>query len=143
MFCLFFCFVVGVGGSSLLSLEAGGLLEGGTQFGLLFGVAGGGLDGFQGLFVELHGGSGGCGGGPEEIQAIVENIQSTPMKRDKISVNYSGFSFRMNFYGENGRVLDSFVVNSTDTIRSDPFFYCCDGGLCYDYLGELEAQYVN
>ena len=80
---------------------------------------------------------------PEEIQAIVENIQSTPMKRDKISVNYSGFSFRMNFYGENGRVLDSFVVNSTDTIRSDPFFYCCDGGLCYDYLGELEAQYVN
>ena len=80
---------------------------------------------------------------PEEIQAIVENIQSTPMKRDKISVNYSGFSFRMNFYGENGRVLDSFVVNSTDTIRSDPFFYRCDGGLCYDYLGELEAQYVN
>lgn len=53
---------------------------------------------------------------PEEIQAIVENIQSTPMKRDKISVNYSGFSFRMNFYGEDGRVLDSFVVNSTDTL---------------------------
>ncbi|MGM9607405.1 MAG: hypothetical protein ACI3XJ_07860 [Oscillospiraceae bacterium] len=80
---------------------------------------------------------------PDEIQYIVENIQGNKMKRDKISINHSGFSFRMSFYGENETVLDSFMINSANTIRSDPFFYRCDGGLCYDYLQELENKYAD
>ncbi|MBO5282042.1 MAG: hypothetical protein J6B43_02780 [Lachnospiraceae bacterium] len=80
---------------------------------------------------------------PEEIQYIVENIQGIEMERDNISVNYSGYSFRMSFYGENAKVLDRFIINSADTIRCDPFFYRCDGGLCYDYLRELENKYAD
>ena len=76
----------------------------------------------------------------EEIKYIVENIQSREMKKDGISLFHSGYSFRMNFYGENEKVLDSFIINSSNTIRSDPFFYCCDDGLCYDYLEELAGR---
>lgn len=80
---------------------------------------------------------------PEEIAYIVENIQGIEMKRDNISVNYIGYSFRMSFYGENETALESFYMNSDDTIRSDPFFYRCDDGLCYDYLKELEGKYIK
>jgi hypothetical protein len=78
-----------------------------------------------------------------EIQYIVENIQSFAMTREKVSVGYSGYSFRMNFYDNSGKEIDSFIINSADTIRDDPFFYCGNGDLCFDYLKELEDTYVK
>lgn len=80
---------------------------------------------------------------PEEIRAIVENIQAHEMRRDKLSIAYSGFGFRLFFTGENGKTLCSFILNTAGTIRSDPFFYRCDGGLCFAYLAELEEQYAD
>ena len=80
---------------------------------------------------------------PEEIRAIVENIQAYEMRRDKLSIAYSGFGFRMYFNDENGTVLDSFIMNTAGTILCDPFFYRCDGGLCFAYLAELEVQYAD
>lgn len=79
----------------------------------------------------------------EEIRQIVENIQQVQVKRNKISVGYSGYSFRMQFMDKNGKVIDSFIINSSDTIRDDPFFYQSDGGLCYDYMKELEDMYTR
>lgn len=79
----------------------------------------------------------------EEIRYIVENIQGKEMKKGGISLFHSGYSFRISFYGENGKKLDSFIINSSDTIRSDPFFYYCGDGLCYDYLKELENKYAK
>ena len=76
----------------------------------------------------------------DEIRCIVENIQNTKMKKDKLSLNYTGYSFRMKFCSEKGKELASFILNSESTIRKDPFFYRCDGGLCYDYLKELEEK---
>lgn len=80
---------------------------------------------------------------PEEIRQIVENIQQNQMKRHKISVGYSGYSFRMQFVDKSGKIIDSFIINSSDTIRDDPFFYRCDGGLCYDYMKDLEDMYAR
>lgn len=77
----------------------------------------------------------------DEIKYIVENIQSIEMKRDNISSNYDGFSFSLTFKDADGKTLDSFIVNSDDTIRDDPFFYRCDGGLCFEYLKSLEEYY--
>ena len=77
----------------------------------------------------------------DEIRYIVENVQSIEMKRDNISSNYNGFSFSLTFKDANGKTIDSFIVNSDDTIRDDPFFYRCDGGLCYDFLKSLEEYY--
>jgi hypothetical protein len=78
-----------------------------------------------------------------EIRYIVENIQSVSMTRGKVSVGYSGYSFRMEFYDNSGNVTDSFIMNSADTIRDDPFFYSCDGELCFGYIEGLESKYVK
>ena len=79
---------------------------------------------------------------PEEIKYIVNNIQNTKMKRDKLCVGYMGFSFSMRFLDKDGNIIDDFTINSSDTIRGRKFFYTCeDDSLCYDYLSELEDKY--
>lgn len=79
----------------------------------------------------------------DEIRYVVENIQSTKMKKDTLSIGYMGYGFRISFFDENGKKIESFIINSSDTIRKDPFFYRCDGGLCYDYLKGLEEKYSS
>lgn len=79
----------------------------------------------------------------DEIKQIIGSIQEVEMKRDNISVGYSGYGFRMRFTGKNEKVIDSFIINSPDTIRDDPFFYRCDGSLCFDYLKELADIYAR
>ena len=77
----------------------------------------------------------------DEIRYVVENIQSTIMKKDTLSMGYTGYSFRISFFDENEKEIESFIINSSNTIRKDPFFYRCDGDLCFDYLKELEEKY--
>ena len=79
----------------------------------------------------------------EEIRYVVENIQSTRMKKDTLSIGYMGYRFRISFFDENGKEIESFIINSSDTIRKDPFFYRCDSDLCFDYLKELEEKYSS
>lgn len=78
-----------------------------------------------------------------DVSYIVENIRGVEMKRGKISAFKAGYSLRMVFCDGGGKEIDSFIMNSADTIRDDPFFYSCDGGLCYDYLKELEDRYIK
>ncbi len=79
---------------------------------------------------------------PEDIQYIVENIQSHPMKRDGVSLGYMGYGFQVSYLDENDKdVIPLFLLNSDDTIRKDPFFYRCDGGLCFEYLKTMEEAY--
>lgn len=79
---------------------------------------------------------------PDDIQYIVENIQSHPMKRDGVSLGHSGYGFQVSYLDENDEdVIPLFFLNSEDTIRKAPFFYRCDGGLCFDYLKTLEEAY--
>ena len=79
----------------------------------------------------------------DEIRYVVENIQSTIMKKDTLSMGYTGYSFRISFFdeNENEKEMESFIINSSNTIRKDPFFYRRDGDLCFDYLKELEEKY--
>ncbi|MBR5788523.1 MAG: hypothetical protein IKX99_00265 [Lachnospiraceae bacterium] len=77
---------------------------------------------------------------PEDIKYIVENIKSHPMKRGKVSLFYMGTSFHLWYLNSNGKVLTDFIVNGECAIRKDPFFYSCDGGLCFDYLKELSKN---
>lgn len=79
----------------------------------------------------------------DEIEYILHNIQSQTFRRGKISSGYNGFSFSMSFYAYDTVLIDSFIINSDTTIRKDPFFYHCSGGLCYDYLAELRDKYTN
>jgi len=77
-----------------------------------------------------------------DILAIVESIKSIEMKRGKISSNYDGFAFSLKFLDKDGKVIDSFIINSLNTIRDDPFFYHTgEGVLPYEHLAEQEKQY--
>lgn len=78
---------------------------------------------------------------PGAIQYIVENIQSHPMKRGGFSFGYTGYRFKISYIGSNGTdVIPAFILNSDHSIRKDPFFYTCDGGLCFDYIIDLEQE---
>ncbi|MBR3584724.1 MAG: hypothetical protein IKO00_01760 [Oscillospiraceae bacterium] len=81
---------------------------------------------------------------PEDIRHIVESIQSRLMKRNGLSFGHMGYSFRISYINEKDKnIIPEFIVNSDDTIRRDPFFYRCEGGLCYDYLKTMEEAYAS
>ena len=81
---------------------------------------------------------------PEDIEYIVENIQSKTMRRGGISLGHIGYKFSVVFIDENDKaIVPIFFINSDRVIGKDPFFYRCDGGLCMDYLTELEHQIVG
>ena len=77
----------------------------------------------------------------DEISFFAENISGLKMKKSGLSLGKVGYGFKVSVYDGSGKELDSFIINSADTVRSDPFFYRCDGGLCYDYLKGLEEKY--
>lgn len=77
---------------------------------------------------------------PEDIQYIVSNLQQASMQREKLSLGYMGTRFHLTFYDDSGVPLETLIVNSTNTIRKDPFFYRDpDASLCLDYLVSLEG----
>ena len=80
---------------------------------------------------------------PKEIVEIVENFQSTPMKREKSSIGYMGYRFRMTFTDKEGKEIEQFILNQKNTIREDPFFYISEQPLCYDYIEQLEQKYLG
>ena len=80
---------------------------------------------------------------PKEIVEIVENFQSTPMKREKSSIGYMGYRFRMTFTDKEGKEIEQFILNQKNTIREDPFFYTSEQPLCYDYIEQLEQKYLG
>lgn len=74
----------------------------------------------------------------KDITYIVENIQSVPVRRTGISILEMGYRFRMTFTDEKGELVETLTINSTDTIRKDPFFLTFEeGGLCFDYIWDL------
>lgn len=78
----------------------------------------------------------------EDIKYIVENIQNHPMKKDGISLDTTGYSFKISYIDSNDKdIIPVFILNSDNTIRKDPFFYFCNGGLCFDYIKKCEEVY--
>ena len=77
----------------------------------------------------------------EDIAFITEHIRQSAFKKDRCSLMYSGFLYRMHFVHADGQKIQSFIVNSDDTIRKDPFFYTCDGNMgVVAYLEHLENE---
>ena len=80
----------------------------------------------------------------DEIKTLVENLQENATKRGKMSVHYDGIGFSLKFLDTDGNLIDSFAVNSKETVRDDPFFYHTkSNGFCYDYLDQLEQKYAT
>lgn len=59
-----------------------------------------------------------------QIVNIVDNLNDVRIKRWKLSVGYMGYSFKITSYLSDGNEVDgwnNFIINSSDTIRKDPF----------------------
>lgn len=81
-----------------------------------------------------------------EIEHIVTNIKSVTLHKESISEGKKGWRFNVTFYGGDSSQLDSFIVEGENRIRRNPYYYCGyrgEGGLCYDYLAELEKKYTE
>lgn len=82
--------------------------------------------------------------GTDNIAYIVSNMKGRAMKKEKVSLGYSGTMFQLTFFNENDKVMSEFIVNYYDTIRKDPFFYKdATEGLCVDYLKNLENEMMQ
>ena len=80
----------------------------------------------------------------EQIAYIVENLQSHPVRRVGISLGTTGYGFKITYVDSTDHaVIPVFLLNSPFSIRKDPFFYHCDGGLCFDYLKGIEDSFTN
>lgn len=80
----------------------------------------------------------------EQLQHIVDNLNDVEVKRTKLSVGYTGYSFKVTIYLPDGNEADgwnNFIINSDDTIRKDPFFYSVTkGNIDYAYIEAVEPH---
>ena len=79
---------------------------------------------------------------PKLISEIVENVQSRSFQKvrgkDGISFIEMGYRFRMLFLDDKGNELARLILENSDTVRKDPFYYRTEeGGLCSDLLWKL------
>ena len=76
-----------------------------------------------------------------QIENIINNLNDIKMKRWQPSVGYMGYSFNMTIYLSDGKKAggwNDFIINSSDTIRKDPFFYTVvEGSIDYDYIADI------
>lgn len=81
---------------------------------------------------------------PKDIEYIVSNVKGQKMKRDGISLGHMGYLFQVSYVDSKDKdIIPLFIINGDNTIRKDPFFYRCEGGLCTEYLEELEKELVE
>lgn len=74
----------------------------------------------------------------ENIEHIIGNLNSITFRKDKWSLGYMGYSFNTIIYKSNGTIYKEFIINSTDTIRKDPFFYRdSTKSIDYNYIRNL------
>lgn len=77
----------------------------------------------------------------EQIQHIIDNLNDVEVKRAKLSLGYSGYSFKVTIYLSDGNEAydwNNFIINSDNTIRKDPFFYSVTKGkIDYSYIENI------
>ena len=76
-----------------------------------------------------------------DIAYIVNNIKINKVKIDSLSLGYMGYGLKIKYMDNNNKTLLSFILNSRETIRKDPFLYKCnDDELCFEYIKKLESE---
>jgi hypothetical protein len=73
-----------------------------------------------------------------DIEHIIQNLNMISLNKEKISIGYMGYSYRTTVYKVNGNVYKEFIINSSGTIRMDPFFYRDSSeSIDYKFIQEL------
>jgi len=82
--------------------------------------------------------------GKKEIRHVINNLKSIKLQRDNISLGWSGYNFYTTIYLEGGKEAggwNDFMINSSNSIRRDPFFYTVtEGRIDYGYIQKLMAR---
>ena len=77
---------------------------------------------------------------PIAIAEICHAISTCLTQRDGRSCNHDGFGYHLILRSSDGRVLDTLIINSAQSLRDDPFFYrVTDGALPFGLLCEQET----
>jgi hypothetical protein len=74
--------------------------------------------------------------GRTDIEHIVDNLNSITFIKDKSSKSYTGFSFSMAMRDKGGKDSWSCIINSTDTIIYNNYFY-------KDKTSSIDFDYIN
>ena len=79
-----------------------------------------------------------------DIEHIINNLNSISLNRDKISFGYAGYSFDMKIIlegREEAKNKHCFIINSEDLIRKGLFFYTLgEEKIDYSYIEDLFNQ---
>ena len=75
-----------------------------------------------------------------DVEYIVNNIKNNKVKINSLSLGYMGYGLKIKYMDSKGKTLLSFILNSKDTIRKNPFFYKCNDELCFEYIKKLESE---
>ena len=75
-----------------------------------------------------------------DVEYIVNNIKNNKVKINSLSLGYMGYGLKIKYMDSKGKTLLSFILNSKDTIRKDPFFYKCNDELCFEYIKKIESE---
>ena len=79
-----------------------------------------------------------------DIEHIINNINMVSLKKEKISLLNTGYSYRIKVYKVNRDVYKEFIINSNNTIRKDPFFYRdSTNSIDYNYIQKLFKKIPN
>ncbi len=58
-----------------------------------------------------------------DIEYIINDLNEVTFKKKNLSIGYMGFSFRAQFYNDQGKKLNELIISSEDKIRYRAFFW--------------------
>lgn len=74
----------------------------------------------------------------KDIKHVIDNLNDASLKKSGLSVGRKGYSLRITIFKANGKEYKTFIINSVDNIRKDPFFYQDpSSSIDYDYVKEF------
>lgn len=74
----------------------------------------------------------------DEIEKIVSNLNEVSMRWKETSFLKLGYSLKFSVYNEQGKKMNSFIINGEDYVRKTFFSYkVIKGKLNYEYFYEL------
>ncbi|MGY3725229.1 hypothetical protein SAMN05421767_1262 [Granulicatella balaenopterae] len=63
---------------------------------------------------------------PQQIDYLINNMNKGQLKRDGLSLGQMGYRYHITLFAKESDDIigwDSFMINSSEVIRKDPFFY--------------------
>lgn len=71
-----------------------------------------------------------------DLEHIITNLNGITFRKDKFSLGYLGYRFRVTIYRDDGKKYKELIINSTDLIRYGSFFYT-------DKTNSIDIEYLS